>query len=65
MVKNKLKEIRQKKKISQTELAEISKVSRSTISNLEAKDNYITTTNTLENIAKALGVKVKDIFFIE
>jgi len=65
MVNNRLKEVRQKKKISQVDLAERSKVSRATISNLEAKENYVTTNKTLESIAKALGVKVKDIFFID
>lgn len=64
-MKYKIKEIRKKKRISQTELAELSGVSRQTIINLETKDNVETTTGTLKAIASALGVSVKSLFFTE
>jgi putative transcriptional regulator len=58
----KIREIREKKRMSQTELAELSGVSRQTIISLETKDNVETTTATLRAIAKALGVSVKSLF---
>ncbi len=58
----KIREIREKKRMSQTELAEFSGVSRQTIISLETKDNVETTTATLRAIAKALGVSVKSLF---
>ncbi len=61
----KIREIREKKRISQTELAEMSGVSRQTIINLETKDNIDTTIGTLRAIADALEVSVKSLFFTE
>lgn len=63
-MRNKLKEIREEQGISQEELAEKSKVSRTTISELETGKKEVTTNITLEKIANALGLKVSDIFFI-
>lgn len=63
-MRNKLKEIREYQGISQEELAEKSKVSRTTISELETGKKEVTTNITLEKIANALGLKVSDIFFI-
>lgn len=59
----KIKEIREEKQMSQTELAEKSKVSRTIINQLENGTKIVTTTHTLVKIASALGVKVEDIFF--
>ena len=58
----KIKEYRAKKNISQKELAKISGVSRSIIVGLETGTYTTTTTDTLLKIAKALDVKVQDIF---
>ena len=63
-MKNRLKEVREKEGISQEELSKKSEVSRTTISELETEKKEITTNITLEKIAKALGKKVSDIFFI-
>lgn len=63
-MKNKLKEFREMKGVSQEELAEKSGISRTTISELETEKKEVTTNITLEKIAEALGVKVSDIFFI-
>ena len=63
-MKNRLKEIREKKGMSQEELSEKSGVSRTTISELETEKKEVTTNITLEKIASALGEKVSTIFFI-
>ena len=57
-----IKEYREKKNLSQKELARISGVSRTIIVGLESGTYTTTTTDTLLTIAKALGVKVQDIF---
>lgn len=62
-MKNKLKEIREAKQISQELLAEKSKVSRTTISNIENQKETIVKSSTLIAIAEALECKVTDIFF--
>ena len=61
-MENKLKEIREEKRITQEELAEKSGVSRTTISGLENKTIRNTTSKTLMAIAKALNVGVEEIF---
>ena len=58
----KIKEYRERKNLSQTELARISGVSRSIIVGLETGTYTTTTTDTLLKIAKVLDVKVQDIF---
>lgn len=62
-MQNKLKEIREHKGISQDLLSQKSSVSRTTISELENGKTKVVTNVTLEKIASALGVSVKDIFF--
>ncbi|HIR32510.1 MAG TPA: helix-turn-helix transcriptional regulator [Candidatus Faecousia faecavium] len=60
----KIREVREAKNISQEELSQKSGVSRSIISALEnGKTN--TTSKTLANIAKALGVSVDQIFYTD
>lgn len=61
---NRLKEIREKKGMSQEELSEKSGVSRTTISELETGKKEVTTNITLEKIAKVLEEKISNIFFI-
>ena len=63
-MKNILKEIREKKGLSQEELSRKSNVSRTIISELENGKTDVITNVTLEKIAKALNKKVVDIFFI-
>ena len=58
----KIKEIREKKRISQAELAEISGVSRATIIRIESTDNVVINTKTLEKLASALNVSVRTLF---
>ena len=58
----KIKEIREKKRMSQAELAEISGVSRATIIRIESSDNVIINTKTLQMLASALNVSVRTLF---
>ena len=60
---NKLKEIREKKGLSQEALAEKSGVSRTTISLLEGGKAGVAKTDTLTKLSDALEGKVTDIFF--
>lgn len=57
-----IRRLRIQKRLSQEELARISGVSRPTISTLETNPNAITTTETLQKIAMALGVRVSNFF---
>ena len=59
----KIKEYREEKNMTQVELAEKAKVSRSIISGLENGSVTVTRTDTLVKIARALGKNVSDIFF--
>lgn len=60
----KIKAIRERKKITQEELAERSGISRQTISGIESGKITSVTTSTLESIAKALSVSVV-VFFLD
>ena len=63
-MENRIRNRRKELGLSQEELAEKSGVSRTTISELETEKKEVTTNITLERIAKALGEKVSNIFFI-
>lgn len=58
-----IREVREKLKMTQDELSEKSGVSRATISALENGSERATSTQTLLRIAKALGTSVENIFF--
>ena len=58
-------EARQYRGLSQKELSEKSGVSRTIISELETGKTTVTTTKTLERIARALDMRVADLFFAE
>ena len=60
-----IKEVREEKNMTQEELSNRSGVSRATISALENGSTRATTTKTLANIARALGVTIESLFFIE
>lgn len=62
-MQNRVKEYREKAKMTQEELAEKSEVSRNTISSLETGANTNVTYEIMEKIAKALNKKVATIFF--
>ena len=62
-MKNRLKEMRELKGFSQERLAKEADISRTTISDIETEKKVVVTNITLEKIAKALDLKVTDIFF--
>ena len=64
-MKNRLKEERENKGLSQEELAKKALVSRTTISDIETETKTVVTNKTLEKISSALGLKITDIFFTE
>ena len=57
-----VKEVRESKGISQEKLAEISEVSRATISKLETNTTDVCSSLTLTKIAEALNVPVSSLF---
>ena len=62
---NKLKAFREKRGMSQQELAEKSGVSRTTIVMLENNEAKVVKTDTLLKLAATFGVPVTRIFFIK
>lgn len=58
----KIKEIREKKRMSQAELAKISGVSRATIIRIENAPEVVINTKTLEKLASALDVSIRTLF---
>lgn len=58
----KIKELREKRKLSQAELAELSGVSRPTIIRLENSEDVVVNSKTLEKIANALNVSIRTLF---
>lgn len=63
-MKNRVKEFREKLGWTQEELAQKSKVSRTTISGFENGSIEITTNTTMDKISEALGKKTKTVFFL-
>lgn len=61
-MKNKIKEFREERKMTQNQLSEKSGVSRSIISGLESGRTKTTTTDTLYRIAVALDVQINELF---
>lgn len=62
-MENKLKQMREKKRLTQEELSKVSGVSRTTISNIENGYVSCVKTETLVKLSDALGVKVTTLFF--
>lgn len=62
-MENKLKQMREKKGLTQEELSKTSGVSRTTISNIENGYVRCVKTETLVKLSDALGVKVTTLFF--
>ncbi|AAM99455.1 TPA: helix-turn-helix transcriptional regulator [Streptococcus agalactiae] len=58
-----LKQLREKKGFTQNELADKANVSRSLVVGLETGSYSETSTASLKKLAKALDVKIKDLFF--
>ncbi len=62
-MKPKIKQYRELKGWSQEELAEHSKVSRTTISGLENGTIDVTTNTTMDKLSEALGVSTIELFY--
>lgn len=62
-MKNKIKEFRERLKMTQDDLAEKSGLSRSYICDLENGKRMVVKSTTMESIAKALNSSVSVIFF--
>lgn len=60
-IRLRVKEIAQSQGISQGKLSRLSDVSLNTIKRIWSEEGYVTKTETLEKIAKALGVKAGDL----
>ena len=60
-----IKEIRESKGMTQTELSEKAGVTRATIWKLETNDEEVTTSRTLAKIADALGVTIGELFLAD
>ena len=58
----KIKELREKRNISQAELSRLSGVSRATIIRIENDENVSVNSKTLSHLAEALNVTVKYLF---
>lgn len=65
MMGYRIREIRERRNLTQEQLAKMSGVSRTTIWSLETNCAKSTTSKTLLRIAAALGVTVDQIFFDE
>ena len=59
----KLKELRQKRGITQMELAKKAKITRATISKIESGEEVEVKISTLENLAKVLQCNVSDFLY--
>lgn len=61
-MENRMKEIRNKKNLTQEQLAIKSGVKKAIINNLEKNSNALTGTKNATKLADALGVKVSELF---
>ena len=59
---NRLKEIREQKKISMSKLAKLSGITRQTIARLENEEEDSANSKTLKALADALGVNMSEFF---
>lgn len=64
MIKNRLKELRTSRGLSQEELSEKSGISRTTLSKIENNEEIAVNTKTITKLADAFGVKPSDIFLM-
>ena len=64
MIKNRLKELREERGISQEKLSEISGISRATLSKIENNEEMNLNTRTIAKLAAAFQIKPSDIFLL-
>ena len=63
-MKNRLKELREERGISQEKLAEMSGISRTTLSKIENNEEVNVNTRTIAKLADVFGVKPSEIFLM-
>lgn len=63
-VKNRLKELREERGISQEKLSELSGISRTTLSKIENNEEVNVNTRTIAKLADVFGVKPSEIFLM-
>jgi len=64
VIKNRLKELRTERGISQEKLVEMTGISRATLSKIENNEEVNVNTRTIAKLAEAFGVKPSDIFLM-
>ncbi len=64
MIKNRLKDFRIERGLSQEELAEKSGISRTTLSKIENNEEAAVNTRTIAKLAEVFNVKPSDIFLM-
>lgn len=64
MIKNRLKELREERGISQEELAELSGISRTTLSKIENNEEANVNTRTIAKLSDVFDVKPSEIFLL-
>ena len=63
-MKNRLKELRSERGMSQEELVKLAGISRATISKIENNEEAYISTRTIAKIAEVFGVKPSEIFWM-
>lgn len=64
MIKNRLKELREARGISQEDLSEMSGISRTTLSKIENNEEANVNTRTIAKLADVFDVKPSEIFLM-
>lgn len=64
MIKNRLKELREERGISQEKLAKMSGISRTTLSKIENNEEVSVTTKTIARLADVFDVEPSEIFLL-
>ena len=64
MIKNRLKELRIERGISQEDLVEMTGISRTTLSKIENNEEVNVNTRTIAKLAEAFDVKPSEIFLM-
>ena len=64
MIKNRLKELREERGMSQEKLSELSGLSRTTLSKIENNEEVNVNTRTIAKLAEVFNVKPSEIFLL-
>lgn len=64
MIKNRLKELREERGMSQEELSDLSGISRTTLSKIENNEEANVNTKTIARLADVFNVKPSEIFLM-